>query len=108
MNDIHIRLSETVALLKQLPPVPVAIWVIDRPAWYYRFIDLLPPAKIYPHYNGIPVYRWSLSELEERVESLQEEGWSKERIERVLPFRYAGVWVEMNKGPHLKLDEGGI
>ncbi len=107
--NVHADIGETFELLDRLPPIPVAIWLIDRPGWYHTIYNLfVDPDGDVPssRFFGLALHNWRLVDLEERIEKLHGLGWPDEKIRRVFPFWEPGVWVEMNKGPHVKLDEG--
>lgn len=97
--------------MNSLPPMPVAVWVIDRPEVYFKVKDLIKQAEAkdiegssYQFAMGMPVYGWDLEELIQHIQKLREEGMSEEHLIDTYPFRARGVYVQMNKGNHIILD----
>jgi hypothetical protein len=93
--------------MASLPPAAVAIWCIDEPGWYRMLLDHpdIRKAKGHPVW-GLRVFDWSLEEIKQAVSELKARGRDEGWIARIYPFQEPGIWVQMNKGPHLKIDKG--
>lgn len=102
--NIRDDLDRISALLSR--PVPVAIWFIDRPREYRRVLEAVAVEEArhagsgFQGYSGMPLYQWTLSEIEERVKALQAESCDEAFIKETFPFRLPGVWVQMRGAPH--------
>ncbi len=98
--------------LDSIPPMPVVIWFIDREDHYCRFMHEC--IRLGETINMLSVYNWTASGLEARIKELCQDEHDGERYAEMIatgqmyPFREPGVWIQMNKGPHGKLEEGEI
>lgn len=91
-------------------PVPVAIWFIDRPDVFRQVmkqmveVDRAVPARAgFVASMGLPLYQWTLAEIEAEVSEMVAEGCSDVMIAERFPFQLPGVWVQMRNAPHMWL-----
>lgn len=112
-------LQETAKRLRNMPPMPIAIWFIDRPKAHRQFIEQLeqreyapPKSSIFHHIPGLPVHNTTMDYIRGRIQisTLWHNDPLKSGIEqrRVFPFRDSGIYVQMNKGPHKRLILGEL
>lgn len=108
--DVMAEMERICAHLSQ--PVAVAVWFIDRPNEYFRVkaACIVEEAKHvarpgYLGHSGLPLYRWTLAEIEARVEELEGKGCAPAMVAEWFPFRLPGVWVEMRNAPHVRIEE---
>lgn len=106
-SDIRADLDRISALLSR--PVPVAIWFIDRPCEYRQVLEAVVSEETkrvgvgYLGHPGMPLYQWTLAELEEMIKELGTKGCDEALVKELFPFRLPGVWVQMCNAPHTLL-----
>ncbi len=84
----------------EVRPVLQAVWCIDRPYAYTVFVDLLASSKgNFPLY-GPQLFHWTIDEMHEHIAKLLAEGTQQATIDMHLPFREAGIWLQMSNGKH--------
>jgi hypothetical protein len=109
-----------------LDPHPRGLWFIDRDDEYREFEDLMSAGvpQLYSvseanilgkerlRLYGLPVYNFSLEEIEKRIGELKVEMYAdrlpgRQRAQvlaKSYPIRQPGVWLEMSDGHHVKLE----
>jgi hypothetical protein len=92
--------------------------LVDRPEWYSRILEIATevqaeiPSGIVAGLRGIPIHTITTDEAAElhrnRVQGIELDellDMIHGEIPSPFPPPAPGIWIEMNKGPHIKIKE---